>query len=80
MKAFALFLILISITHRGMSNEGLEDYLTQTQDLYTTSAGSDDPFFSTIATSMLGWGVGLAIAIGVLTAIIPSHQTAEPAH
>lgn len=74
MRTFAIFLVLVSMAHVGMCDEGLEDYMTETQEIYRTSAGSDDALFTNISTSMLGWGIGLAVAIGVLAAVIPQSH------
>jgi hypothetical protein len=57
----------------------LNQYKTDTEALYQTGSGSQEGAFSAISTSMLGWGVGLAAGIGILTCVL--HQsTASNAH
>jgi hypothetical protein len=52
----------------------LEDTVENTNELYRTESGSDDQLFTTVSTSMLAWGVALALAIGILTATVPNSR------
>ncbi len=78
MKRLILLLTLFSLTAPLLS-DGLEDYREDTESLYRTGAGSEDGTFTAISTSMLGWGIGLAIGIGILASVL--HQsTAAHSH
>ena len=59
----------------GNLNQWKED----TEAIYRTGSGAEEGAYSAISTSMLGWGVGLAVGIGILASVL--HQsTAETAH
>lgn len=72
MKRLILLLTLFSLTAPLLS-DGLEDYREDTESLYRTGAGSEDGTFTAISTSMLGWGIGLALGIGILASVL--HQS-----
>ena len=78
MKRLILLLTLFSLTAPLLS-DGLDDFEEETDSIYRTGAGSEDSTFSAISTSMLGWGIGLAIGIGILASVL--HQsTASTSH
>ena len=72
MKRLVLLLTLFSLTAPLLS-DGLEDYREDTESIYRTGAGSEDGTFTAISTSMLGWGIGLALGIGILASVL--HQS-----
>lgn len=78
MKRIIALVTLLSLTAPLLA-DGLEDHRENTEELYRTSAGSDDTLFSSMSTSMVGWGIGLAIGIAVLASVLnqsgPSHST-----
>ncbi|MBY0530018.1 MAG: hypothetical protein K2P51_07485 [Rhabdochlamydiaceae bacterium] len=58
---------------------GLSQYKTDTEALYQTGSGAQEGAFTAISTSMLGWGVGLAVGIAILASVL--HQsTASTTH
>jgi hypothetical protein len=78
MKRLILLLTLFSLTAPLISDE-LDDFRDDTESLYRTGAGSEDSTFTAISTSMLGWGIGLALGIGILASVL--HQsTASSSH
>jgi len=72
MKRLILLLTLFSLSAPLLA-DGLDDYKEETESLYRTGAGSEDGTFTAISTSMLGWGVGLALGIGILASVL--HQS-----
>jgi hypothetical protein len=62
------------------ANDGdLNQYKEDTDALYRTGSGAEEGAYSAISTSMLGWGVGLAVGIAILAGVL--HQsTANTAH
>jgi hypothetical protein len=67
----ALFSLLILLTAASsLSAESIQELSTNTDSLYRSGAGSKDGASTALATSMIGWGVGLAIVIGVLAAVL----------
>ena len=76
--AITLLALTSSLIAEDTSND-LSAYLTNNEELYRTGAGSEDGIFAASATSMLGWGVGLALGIGILASVL--HQSdASHAH
>lgn len=76
--AITLLALTTSLVADSMDDE-LLSYKTNTEDLYRTGAGSEDGAFAASSTSMLGWGVGLAVGIGLLASVL--HQSnASHAH
>lgn len=62
------------------ANDGdLNQYKEDTEALYRTGSGAEEGAYSAISTSMIGWGVGLAVGIAILAGVL--HQsTANTAH
>lgn len=82
MKRTITAITLLFLTSSLIADD-LEDdllsYRTNTEELYRTGAGSEDGAFTASSTSMLGWGVGLALGIGLLASVL--HQSdASHAH
>ncbi len=53
--------------------ENIEDHAENTEALYRKGCGAIDGAYTATSSSMLGWGIALFIAIGVITAVL--HQS-----
>jgi len=63
----------------SLSANDLETYQKDTDAVWRAGSGAQDGAFTSIATSMMGWGIGLAVGIGILASVL--HQsTASTAH
>lgn len=51
----------------------LDVYQEQINETWETGAAVEDSNFTAISTSMIGWGIGLAIGIAILACVI--HQS-----
>ena len=59
--------------------EDIQQLGDQTDALYRVGAGAQDGAYTSLSTSMIGWGLGLAAGIAVLAAVL--HQSkASHAH
>lgn len=76
MRALITFIILCStyLVSPLYGSAELQDWATQTEDLWNTGEG--DELSNTISTSMVAWGLALAVGIGVLAAVM--HQSTAP--
>lgn len=63
--------LLFSSSVQGADD--LQDYATNTDNLYRAGAGAHDGSFTAISSSMIGWGIALAVAIAILAAVL--HQS-----
>lgn len=78
MKSLLILATLLTLTSPSFADE-LENYKRDTESLWRTGTGAEDGTFTAIATSMLGWGLGLSVGIAVLASVL--HQsTAGHAH
>lgn len=78
MRRLLITFTLFALTTPLFSDE-LQNYKKDTESIWRTGAGSEDGTFTAIATSMLGWGVGLSAGIAILASVL--HQsTAGHAH
>ncbi len=78
MKRLMLLITLLSFVSPLLA-DGLDDYREDSESIYRTGSGEEDRSFTAISTSMLGWGIGLALGIGILASVL--HQsTASHAH
>jgi hypothetical protein len=57
----------------GEQHDDLQDYATTTDDLWRTGSGAHDGSYTSISAAMIGWGVGLAVGIAILCAVL--HQS-----
>ncbi len=74
-----LVISLISFSSSVHGRDDLQDIATTTDRLWRTGCGAHDGSYTALSTSMIGWGVGLAIGIAVLAAVL--HQSkAHTAH
>ena len=68
--------LLIALTSFSSSIHGgddLQDTAKNTDKLWRAGAGAHDGSYTAISASMIGWGVGLAVGIAVLAAVL--HQS-----
>ena len=78
MKRLLITIVLFTLTAPIFSDE-LQNYKKDTESIWRTGAGAEDGTFTAIATSMMGWGVGLSAGIAILASVL--HQsTAGHAH
>lgn len=56
-----------------MCDECIQNTETYTDELWRVGDGSRDGSFTAVGTSMLGWGLGLGTAIGIIAAVL--HQS-----
>ena len=73
MRKFLAALTLIACTAAPGFADELDNYKKDTEAIWRTGAGSEDGTFAAIATSMLGWGVGLSAGIAILASVL--HQS-----
>lgn len=79
MKKIILAALLLS-TQLGMADDCLELANYEMNELYdTTGHGCQDGVFNAVSASMIGWGIGLFAGIALLTGLIHSHSTFNPA-
>lgn len=68
-----LILALVSFSSSVQGEENLQNYSENTENLWQTGKGASDGSYTAISTSMIAWGVGLAVGIAVLCAVL--HQS-----
>ena len=66
-------LAALSICTSGYA-ESMEQWKKDTESLWRTGSGVEDGAYTAIATSMLGWGLGLSAGFAVLASVL--HQSA----
>ncbi len=77
--SLVLLLVFCSSQTFADQNNDLNQWKEETESLWRNGSGSQDGAFSAIATSMFGWGLGLAAVIGIVASVL--HQsTASTAH
>lgn len=70
-KMISLLLIaLLSFSSTVQGRDDLQDVAINTDKLWRTGSAAHDGSYTAISTSMIGWGIGLAIGIGVLCAVL----------
>ena len=72
MKRIVTVLLIASSSLVAYDNN-LNDHTKNTEAIYREGSGSQDGLFTATSISMLGWGIGLAVAIGILAGVI--HQS-----
>lgn len=73
-KAICAFLSITTIISSPLySNKCLDVYQQEINEVWETGAAVEDSNFTAISTSMIGWGIGLAIGIVILACVI--HQS-----
>ncbi|MES2122868.1 MAG: hypothetical protein V4492_08860 [Chlamydiota bacterium] len=73
MKKILASLVALSICSSGYA-ESMEQWKKDTESLWRTGSGVEDGAYTAIATSMLGWGLGLSAGFAVLASVL--HQSA----
>ncbi len=73
MKTLIFSFVILGMTAPGFSDQ-LQNYKKDTDAIWRTGSGAEDGTFTAIATSMFGWGIGLAVGIGILASVL--HQSA----
>jgi hypothetical protein len=79
MKKKMISFLLIALTcfsSTVYARDDLQDTATNTDKLWRTGSGAHDGSYTAISTSMIAWGIGLAIGIAVLAAVLrPSSSS-----
>jgi len=65
-----LLIALLSFSSTVQGRDDLQDVASNTDKLWRTGSGAHDGSHTAISTSMIGWGIGLAIGIGILCAVL----------
>ena len=77
MKKFVtalLILVFLSSSSTVIAGDTIEEgWKEDTENLWKTGAGAHDGASTAISASMIGWGVGLALGIAILAAVL--HQS-----
>ena len=73
MRKTLIALSLLTITAAPAMADELDNYKKDTDAIWRTGTGSEDGTYTAIATSMLGWGVGLSAGIAILASVL--HQS-----
>ncbi|HEX4840432.1 MAG TPA: hypothetical protein VFU89_08335 [Rhabdochlamydiaceae bacterium] len=78
-KAISFLLItLMCFTSTVEAADDLQDHAESTDEIWRTGSGAHDGSYTAISTSMIGWGIGLAIGIGILCAVLrPSTNSSS---
>ncbi|MEN9344077.1 MAG: hypothetical protein RLZZ453_864 [Chlamydiota bacterium] len=79
MNRFVASLTALSLMTAPLLSDAMDNYQKAANDIFVDEEGADDNAFTSIATSMIGWAVGLAFGIAILASVIPqstgSHAT-----
>lgn len=76
---FFLIIFLISNPFQIRAGNSIQEEVLNTEAIWQTGIGAHDGAYTAIASSMLGWGVGLSLLIAILSMVI--HQSvADNAH
>jgi len=73
MKRQLSLLLLVIFSTTSLLSDELENYKKDSDAIWRTGSGAEDGTFSAIATSMLGWGIGLSVGIAILASVL--HQS-----
>jgi len=55
------------------ATDTLQDWSSDTENVWRTGSGAHDGSTTAIATSIIGWGVGLALVIAIVAGVL--HQS-----
>jgi hypothetical protein len=72
-KAICVLLSITTLISPLSANKCLDVYQEQINETWETGSAVEDSNFTSISTSMIGWGIGLAVGIVVLACVI--HQS-----
>lgn len=76
MKKFISLLLIaafVSTSSTALADDDLQDWSKDTENLWHTGSGAHDGSYTAISAAMIGWGVGLALGIAILAAVL--HQS-----
>ncbi len=77
MKKFITLLLMVAFLSTSstlISNDTIEEgWKEDTENLWKTGAGAHDGASTAISATIIGWGVGLALGIAILAAVL--HQS-----
>ena len=76
----AAALIVTSSPFYARQNEDIQTLGDQTDALYRTGAGAQDGAYTSLGTSMIGWGLGLAVGIAILAGVLHQSKVSHEAH
>ena len=67
-------IVFLSTSSTTMANDTIEEgWKEDTEALWHTGSGAHDGASTAISATMIGWGVGLALGIAILAAVL--HQS-----
>lgn len=72
-KTLLIAALLCTSSVQGASEDDLQDVAKNTEELYQPGGASHDGSYTAVSASMIAWGVGLAVGIAVLAAVL--HQS-----
>lgn len=71
MKRLAsIILITATVMTPLWAGDSLSESTQATEELWRTGSGAHDGAYTAISTSMIGWGIGLAVGIAILAATL----------
>jgi hypothetical protein len=73
-----LIIALLSFSSSVQGRDDLQDTAKNTDKLWRSGSGAHDGSYTAISASMIGWGIGLAVGIAVLAAVL--HQSTSSSH
>ncbi|MBP7073964.1 MAG: hypothetical protein KBA81_01080 [Rhabdochlamydiaceae bacterium] len=76
MKKFIVMFLMLAFlsTSSTIANDTIEEgWKEDTEALWHTGSGAHDGASTAISATMIGWGVGLALGIAILAAVL--HQS-----
>ncbi|MGR3973464.1 MAG: hypothetical protein QRY72_02675 [Candidatus Rhabdochlamydia sp.] len=68
---------IVMASSPSLAEESLQDWQTETEELWTTPSGAHDELTTLINASMLTWGFGLGIGIAILAAVLGQGNSAQ---
>ncbi len=78
MKRLMLMILIATAPLAARDCDTIDDLAQNTDALYREGACAGDGAYTALGLSMLGWGAGLAVGIGVLAAVL--HQSTAHSH
>ncbi len=75
---FLCGIMAITATPAIAEQNDMAEFPEDTDALYRVGDGAYDGSYTTLSKSLLGWGIGLAIGIGILCALL--HQSTSTSH
>lgn len=72
MKKIVALLTFLAFSAASFAGD-MDEYKKDSEAIWRTGSGAQDGSYSAIATSMLGWGLGLSAGIAILCSVL--HQS-----